>query len=121
MDETKRKEFREQYEKGDRLDEATKTDGLEDALLQALDDLDNNYLNTRDDTFAALLDVVDDRPELRADLAERLADAAGREVPENINQSALIRLMFRAALKQAHPKLLEAVEGAKLRQMQREL
>lgn len=115
-------DLREQFETPSSRTEraaAERPDPLPDAIAAALEDVDNTVA-FRDGKIAALLAALDDRPEDRADLADRLQDAIGRDEsrrtdPENVDRSELLRLMLRAGLKQGVPETYEDL-GEAIRQ-----
>lgn len=95
---------------------AEQPDPLADAIADALDEVDNTVA-FRDGKIAALLAALDERPEARADLAEDLQDAIGRDEgrrtdPDDVDRSELLRLMLRAGLKQGAPDTYEALGDA---------
>jgi len=103
-------ELRRQTEKGDRIDERTGSDGgdLADDILDTLQEQENPTVSVWWPPFAALVEVMEERPEVR----ERLAAALGMDEPESAERSDILKAIIRTRIRDVDPDLWDEVTDA---------
>lgn len=104
-------DLREQTEQGDRITEDSQTEGRRDAIKREMSGLDSPTLSFRDRNLRALLVALDERDELEA-VADALAGATDRAVPEGPTPSDVLALAVRAGLAGEAPDALEDMADA---------
>jgi len=89
---------------------------LEDAILQAIEDVDSGdrpqNLTVRDEKLAALFGGVEDADRLD-ELMIRAAKQIGADPPEKVTRANALRMVIRAGLVESAPDLLETSKDAR--------
>ena len=112
-------EFRDGTETGDRVEDTEPEKPLSDQLAETLEEIEGNrgshVVTANSPDLWALLTVLDENPERRAEFFERfnLSDADGK-----MNRSAVLKRLVEHGLRSTDPELLDVLQEAKQKQEQ---
>lgn len=112
-------QLREQTSTGDRLDEASaeqEQHELQEAILAELEAIDagekQKTVSVWDGPMAALLSALEDRDDDLVETGEQLRDALGIEDESEPDRSEILRLALRLGFETAAPDKLDATRSA---------
>jgi sirohydrochlorin ferrochelatase len=112
-------QLREQTSTGDRLDEASAEQDqheLQEAILTELEAIDagekQKTVSVWDGPVAALLGALEDRDDDLVETGEQLRDALGVEADDEPDRSEVLRLALRLGFETGAPDKLDATRAA---------